>query len=90
MAPWARGFGLARLLVEAVETAARDAGLRVLNLDVRETQKRAIEIYDQLGYQRWGTHKNYACVDGRWVTGFYYAKDLGAENVDGGEAAPGP
>ena len=93
MAPWARGFGLARQLVEAVETAARDAGLQVLNLDVRETQERAIEIYHQLGYQRWGTHKNYACVDGRWITGFYYAKeldaeDLGAENPDGGGAAP--
>ena len=88
MAPWARGFGLARRLVESVETAARDAGLQVLNLDVRETQERAIEIYHQLGYQRWGTHKNYACVDGRWVTGFYYAKELGAEDLDGGGAAP--
>jgi ribosomal protein S18 acetylase RimI-like enzyme len=100
VAPWARGFGLARRLVEAVETAAGTAGLRVLNLDVRETQKRAIEIYDQLGYRRWGTHPNYACVEGRWVTGFYYAKDLGAaapdpealdpEELDGGGAAPGP
>jgi len=34
MAPWARGHGLARMLVLAVEAAARAADLRVLNLDV--------------------------------------------------------
>src|SRR5688500_12815023 len=35
VAPWARGHGLARKLVQAVETAARETGYRVLNLDVR-------------------------------------------------------
>ena len=38
VAPWARGHGLARSLTLVIEEAARDAGLRVLNLDVRETQ----------------------------------------------------
>ena len=76
VAPWARGHGLARMLVESVEKAARSAGLRVLNLDVRETQTRAIRLYDQLGYQRYGTHPHYALADDRWVTGFYYYKDL--------------
>ena len=47
-----------------------------LNLDVRETQERAIRLYDQLGYQRYGIHPHYALVNGRWVTGFYYFKDL--------------
>ncbi len=42
MAPWARGHGLARGLALAIEKAARDAGLRVLNLEVRETQDAAI------------------------------------------------
>ena len=76
VAPWARGHGLARALVLAVEEAARDAGLRALNLDVRETQERAITVYEQLGYQRWGSHPRYAWIDGRWYTGLYYAKDL--------------
>lgn len=77
VAPWARGHGLARALVLAVEAAARDAGLRVLNLDVRETQERAITVYEQLGYRRWGSHPRYAWIDGRWHTGLYYVKDLG-------------
>ena len=76
LAPWARGHGLAQMLVEAVEASARDKSLKVLNLDVRETQERAIRLYEQLGYVRWGTHPQYACVGDRWVTGYYYCKDL--------------
>ena len=59
-----------------VEDAARRNGLRVLNLDIRATQKRAIEVVEQLGYVRWGTHPHYAWVQDRWVTGYFYYKDL--------------
>jgi ribosomal protein S18 acetylase RimI-like enzyme len=76
LAPWARGHGLARMMVERVESVAREVGLKVLNLDVRETQKRAIQVYDQLNFHRWGEHPQYARVDGRWVTGYFYTKDL--------------
>lgn len=77
VAPWARGHGLARRLVLAVEEAAKEAGLRALNLDVRETQERAIAVYEQLGYQCWGSHPRYAWIDGRWHTGRFFVKDLG-------------
>lgn len=76
LAPWARGYGLARRLVEAVEARARELGFEVMNLDVRESQERAIQVYEQLGYVRWGSHPHYARVDGKWVTGHYYYKDL--------------
>jgi ribosomal protein S18 acetylase RimI-like enzyme len=76
MAPWARGHGLARGLALAIENAARDAGLRVLNLDLRETQEAAIKLYESLGYQRWGMHPHYAWIDDRWVAGYFYHKDL--------------
>jgi ribosomal protein S18 acetylase RimI-like enzyme len=78
MAPWARGHGLARRLTLAVEEAAREAGLRVLNLDVRETQEAAIKLYESLGYKCWGTHPHYAWIEENWVTGFFYHKDLTA------------
>ena len=78
MAPWARGHGLARRLVENVEELARGYGLKVLNLDVRATQSRAIQIYEGLDYVHWGTNPHYALVDERWVTGFYYYKNLEA------------
>jgi len=76
VAPWARGHGLARGIVLAVEAAAREAGVLVLNLDVRDTQEAAIQLYQSLGYQFWGTHPRYARVGDSWVAGRYFWKDL--------------
>jgi ribosomal protein S18 acetylase RimI-like enzyme len=76
IAPYARGFGLARRLVDRVEEHAAAIGFRVLNLDVRETQESAIKLFEGLGYTRWGTHPAYARVDGRTVAGHHYYKLL--------------
>ncbi len=76
VAPYARGHGLARALTLKVEEFARETGYQVLNLDVRETQEAAIQLYERLGYQRWGEHPEYALVRGRVIKGFYYAKRL--------------
>ena len=76
VAPYARGHGLARLLLLRVEERAAALGHRVLNLDVRETQRRAITLFESLGYVRWGTHPAYARVDGRTVSGHHYHKML--------------
>jgi ribosomal protein S18 acetylase RimI-like enzyme len=76
VAPWARGHGLARALVEAVEATAREAGFAILNLDVRETQSAAIELYESLGFKRWGMHPAYALAQGKQIAGYYYYKDL--------------
>jgi len=76
LAPWSRGHGLARRMVEAVEDAARVAGFAVLNLDVRATQEVAIGLYETIGFQRWGTHPAYARVDGRVIPGYFYFKRL--------------
>jgi ribosomal protein S18 acetylase RimI-like enzyme len=76
IAPYARGFGLARRLVARAEEHAAAMGFRVLNLDVRETQARAIALFESLGYVRWGTHPAYARVDGRTVAGHHYYKLL--------------
>ena len=74
VAPWARGHGLARMLVEAVE--ARAQGFRTLNLDVRETQVAAIKLYESLGFTHWGTHPHYARVRGQDVAGLFFYKEL--------------
>ena len=76
VAPWARGHGLARMIVLAAENAAREAGIRVVNLDVRETQAAAIQLYQSLGFQHWGSHPRYARVDGLWVAGQFFWKEL--------------
>lgn len=76
VAPWARGHGLARLLTQTVEDAARDQGFYFLNLDVRATQSAAIQLYESRGYERWGTNPHYAMVEGKIVQGYYYSKQL--------------
>jgi RimJ/RimL family protein N-acetyltransferase len=76
VAPWARGHGLARGIAVAVEEEACALGVSVLNLDVRETQGAAIQLYQSLGYQLYGTHPRYARVDGAWVAGHFFWKDL--------------
>jgi RimJ/RimL family protein N-acetyltransferase len=76
VAPWARGHGLGRGIVLEIERLARELGLAVLNLDLRDTQRAAIGLYESLGYRRWGTHPVYAQVDGRVVPGHYYYKRL--------------
>lgn len=76
VAPWARGRGLARRLVTAVEDSARKAGFHILALDVRETQTAAVALYEAMGFVRWGTNPHYAMVENRMVAGHYYTKVL--------------
>jgi ribosomal protein S18 acetylase RimI-like enzyme len=76
VAPYARGNGLARLMVQRTEERARALGFHVLNLDVRETQTAAIALYESLGFVRWGTHPAYARVKGSVIAGHFYTKRL--------------
>lgn len=74
--PWARGHGLARRLVMAVEDHAAANGIEILNLDIRETQEIAISLFESLDYLRWGSHPAYARIAGVIVKGYYYYKRL--------------
>jgi ribosomal protein S18 acetylase RimI-like enzyme len=87
VAPWGRGHGLARMLLEEVERKARKDGYNVINLDVRETQIAAIKFYENMGYIRFGTHPLYAKVDGENIQGHYYYKAL-EDVVPNDTAAP--
>jgi len=76
VAPWARGRGIGRGILIEIEGLARELGLAVLNLDLRDTQHAAIGLYESLGYQRWGIHPCYAQVEGRVIPGYYYYKRI--------------
>ncbi|AHJ64133.1 GNAT family N-acetyltransferase [Granulibacter bethesdensis] len=80
VAPFARGFGLARLLTERVEDCARALGFQVLNLDLREDQEAAKKLYESMGYICWGTHPVYARARGQTLRGYYYYKLLQADS----------
>lgn len=68
----ARGAGIGRKLMEAVEDAARGQGRRVLVLDTASST--AERLYERLGWQRVGVVPDYALMpDGApCATVFYY------------------
>lgn len=76
ISPWARGQGLSRRLLDMVEKTALRENFAVINLDLRETQQAAIQLYESAGYQQIGVHPYYAMIAGKPVAGRYYYKIL--------------
>ena len=75
-APWARGFGLAKAVFQKAELKARQDDFKVINLEVRETQHRAIQLYEQAGFIKSGVNPKSVFIDGKYITGYYYYKEL--------------
>jgi GNAT superfamily N-acetyltransferase len=72
----ARGRGVGRSLMEAVEPAARRAGKTLLVLDT-VTGDSAERLYHRLGWTRLGVIPNYALYpDGRWCDTTFFYKEL--------------
>lgn len=82
VAPWARGHGLAQMLVEEAEVTAQTEGFAIINLDVRETMTTAMKLYESLGYERFGEHPFYAHVHGEVLKGYYYYKVVDPKAVE--------
>ena len=76
VAPWARGYGLAKEIIDRAETLGIEYGAKYAQLDIRETQKAAIQLFKSKGYKQWGSNPKYAMVDGKNITGFYFLKEL--------------
>ena len=76
VAPWARGHGLAKQLLDAAERQAANDGFSVINLSVRETQARALTLYREHGYTEWGTMPYYEYVNAGLVSGHHFYKKL--------------
>ena len=76
VAPWARGFGLAKTMIDEAEELALELGSSFIHLDVRETQEAAIKLFESKGYLKWGTNPCYAFVNGKKLQGFYFYKKL--------------
>ncbi len=76
IAPWARGVGAGRKLMDTCEKLALEMGYKVVQIDVRETQVHAVTLFEDMGYTRWGVNPAYAQVEGQLIRGFYYTKTL--------------
>lgn len=57
--PDARGQGIGRKIVEAIEEQARGAGARIMQLETGVKSAEAIGLYGRLGYRQRGPFGNY-------------------------------
>jgi acetyltransferase len=74
----ARGRGIGRQLMAAVESLARDSGVTLLWLTTHEGTD-ACGFYEAIGYNRMGTMPNYSRrPDGTLWPGAFYFKELSA------------
>ncbi len=76
VAPWARGHGLARRLLTAIDQRGAEMGFEAIELNVRDTQTAAIALYESHGYVRWATKQKYAKANGAFIVGHYYQKEI--------------
>ena len=47
-----------------------------MNLEVRETQHRAIQLYEQAGFIKSGVNPKAVFINGKFIAGYYYYKEL--------------
>lgn len=62
---WNQGIG--RKLLTRLIALAKQSGLKVLSLEVRTDNKRAIHLYESLGFRRIGTFEGFMEIDGESV-----------------------
>lgn len=76
IAPWARGYGLGKMLLKKIEQDAGEEGLQILNVQIRETQKEGMQLFEDMGYTCWGTNPNFARLGNKVIAGHYFQKDI--------------
>ena len=63
-------------MFKKAEAKAKQDGFKVINLEVRETQLRAIQLYEQAGFIKSGINPKSVFIDDKYITGYYYYKEL--------------
>jgi ribosomal protein S18 acetylase RimI-like enzyme len=76
VAPWARGYGLAKNMIDHTEAIAKENSIFCIQLDIRETQEAAIQLFKSKGYEQWGMNPSYAQIEGNIIKGLYFYKNI--------------
>ena len=76
VAPWARGYGLAKAMVDFAISSSKENNAKCLQLDIRETQEAAIHLFESKGFIKWGENPYYAFVNGKFIKGLYFYKNI--------------
>ena len=76
VAPWARGYGLAKAMIDYAIVKSKENNKINIQLDIRETQTAAIQLFESKGFIRWGENPTYAFVNGNPIKGYYYYRNI--------------
>ena len=76
VAPWARGYGLAKSMIDLAIKISKENNKSSIQLDIRDTQFAAIQLFESKGFSKWGENPSYAFINGNRIKGYYYYKDL--------------
>jgi GNAT superfamily N-acetyltransferase len=76
VAPEARGSAAGRLLIDAIEARAREAGLAILKLLATADNARAVRFYEKCGFVHYGREPASHQVDGVMYDSVEMAKRL--------------
>ena len=74
--PWARGYGLAKTMIDYAIVKSKENNKQSIQLDIRETQTAAIKLFESKGFIKWGENPAYAFVNGSSIKGYYYYKNI--------------
>ena len=74
--PWARGYGLAKQMIDHAINSSKEKNIKCLQLDIRETQQAAIHLFKSKGFIKWGENPYYAFVNGNFIKGFYFYREI--------------
>lgn len=68
-----RGQGIGKALMNTALENAKLKGLTRIELTVRENNKPAIALYEKMGFEKEGIHKNGVCIDGKYENHIFMA-----------------
>jgi phosphinothricin acetyltransferase len=73
----ARGSGVGRELLAALERAAEEDGLHKLIAKIFTTNEPSLKLFEESGYERVGVHRRHGRLDGEWKDVVVLERPLG-------------
>ena len=63
-------------MIDFVEVLSKENNVKCLQLDIRETQEAAIQLFKSKGFIQWGQNPFYALINGKFIKGLYFYKNI--------------
>ena len=67
---------MAKSMIDYSENKSKEDNIKSIQLAVRESQDAAIQLFTDKDYKIWGENPYYAFINGSFVKGIYFFKNL--------------